>query len=84
MENFEETYTDYLISGFGQATATALGEILSIKHDKITQALAKGEYDSKFLWHYVKPYVREISQSNQLAVLSFDDSIEEKFYTDES
>jgi len=84
VENFEETYTDYLISGFGQATATALGEILSIKHDKITQALAKGEYDSKFLWHYVKPYVREISQSNQLAVLSFDDSIEEKFYTDES
>ncbi len=84
MENFEDIYTDYLISGFGQATATGLGSILSIKHDNITQSLAKGEYDSKYLWQYVKPYVREIMRSEELSLLSFDDSIQEKRYTDES
>ena len=84
MENFVDVYTDYLISGFGQATATGLGELLSIKHDKITQSLAKVDYDSKYLWQYVKPYVRESMSSESLSVLILDDSIEEKPYSDES
>jgi hypothetical protein len=65
-------------------TATGLASLLAVKHDKITRQLFKGVYDSKFLWQYVKPYIREVTQSGEVVVLSFDDSIEEKRYSDES
>lgn len=84
MENFVDIYTDYLISSVSYTTATGLASILSIKHDKITRALSKGNYDSKFLWQYVKGYVGEVTQSKECVVLSFDDSVEEKRYSDES
>ena len=84
VENFADVYTDYLISGFCQATATGLGELLSIKHDKIPHSLAKVDYDSKYLWQYVKPFVRESISSEGLSVLILDDSLEEKPYSDES
>lgn len=58
--------------------------MLSIKHDKITQHLSKDLFDSKFLWSYSKPYIQELTQSKEMVVLSFDDSIEEKQYTDSS
>ena len=84
MDNFVDLYTDYLISSVSQTTATGLASLLSIKHDKITQALSKGVYDSKFLWQYVKPYIHEASNHHEPIVLSFDDSVEEKRYSDES
>ena len=43
-----------------------------------------GVYDSKFLWQQAKPYVQELTQSKETIILSFDDSIQEKQYTDES
>ena len=36
------------------------------------------------MWQYAKPYIQELTRSNEEIVLSFDDSIEEKHYTDES
>ncbi len=84
MENFVDLYTDYLICSSSYTTATGMASLLSIKHDKITQELSKGEFDSKFLWNYSKPYIKELTQSKEMVVLSFDDSIEEKRYTDES
>lgn len=84
MENFVDLYTDYLISSVSYTTATGLASLLGIKHDKITQQLSKGVYDSKYLWQYVKPYIGEITRSEEQIVLSFDDSIEEKRYSDES
>ncbi len=84
MNNFEDLYTDYLISSSSYTTATGMGSLLSIKHDKITRELSRGGYDSKFLWEYAKPYVQELTQAKDTIVLSFDDSIEEKQYTDES
>ena len=84
MENFTDIYTDYLISSVTYTTATNLGQILGIKHDKITRELTKGEYDTKFLWKYVKPYIQEVTQSKETVILSFDDSIEAKPYSDES
>lgn len=84
MENFVDLYTDYLICSTSYTTATGMSSLLNIKHDKITQALSKRDYDSKFLWQRVKPYVQELSQSKETITLSFDDSIEEKLYTDES
>lgn len=84
MEQFTDLYTDYLITSSSYTTATGMAALLTIKHDKITRALSKGNYDSKFLWKKAKPYIRELSQSNQSAALIFDDSIEAKPYTDES
>ena len=84
MENFVDLYTDYLISSITYATATGMASLLNINHDKITRELSKGIYDSKFLWRYTKPYIREVSRSGELITLSFDDSIEEKRYSDES
>ena len=84
MENFVDLYTDYLISSVSYTTATGLASLLCIKHDKVTQALSKGVYDSKFLWKYVKPYIEEVTRNNDTVILSFDDSVEEKRYSDES
>ncbi len=84
MENFVDLYTDYLICSNSYTTATGMASLLSIKHDKITQHLSKDLYDSKFLWSYSKPYIQELTQSKEMVVLSFDDSIEEKRYTDNS
>lgn len=61
-----------------------MANLLSIKHDKITRELSNGEYDSKFLWKQSKVYVKELTQSKEFITLGFDDSIEEKRYTDES
>ena len=86
MENFTDLYTDYLISSTSMTTATGLSSLLkgSISHDKITRYLSKGNYDSRHLWEKVKPMVEEICSSDDLVVICFDDSIEEKRYTDES
>lgn len=84
MENFVDLYTDYLITSTSYTTATGLASLLSIGHDRITRKLSKGDYDSKYLWQQVKPYVQELTQSKEEVVLSFDDSVEEKPYTDES
>ena len=84
MENFADLYSDYLICSTSYTTATGMSNLLNIKHDKITQELTKRDYDSKFLWSRVKPYVQELTQSKDIITLSFDDSIEEKLYTDDS
>lgn len=53
-----------------------------ISHDHITRFLSKRKYTSKDLWLNVKSTVRKIESDD--AVLIFDDTIQEKQYTDES
>jgi len=67
-------------------TAISMSKMLGgkLSHDKITRFLSKGNYDSKYLWQQVKPMVQELSSSEEEIVLSFDDSIEEKYYSDPS
>ena len=65
MDNFDDLYTDYLISSSSYTTATGMASLLSIKHDKITRALSTGVYDSKFLWKKAKPYIEELTQSKE-------------------
>lgn len=79
-----ELYTDYLISTFGYATATGLSKMLDkqISHDQITRFLSQEEYTSKDLWREVKATVRKIERED--GVLIFDDTIQEKPYTDEN
>lgn len=79
-----DLYSDYLISSFWLTTATWMATILEwqIWHDKITRFLSKEDFDSSTLWTKVKPTVHLINHTTN--VLIFDDSIEEKQYTDEN
>jgi len=79
-----DIYSDYLISSFSYTTATGLSSMLDnqISHDQITRFLAAREYSAKDLWKLVKPIIREIESED--GCLLFDDTIEEKEYTDEN
>jgi hypothetical protein len=78
-----DLYSDYLIASFGQTSATGMSRLVpSLSHDQITRFLGGKEFDNKDLWKIVKPHVRAIQSTD--AVLIFDDTIEEKLYTDES
>jgi len=82
--DYIELYTDYLISGNGYATATGLSSMMDgdVSHDQITRFLSKNEFTSKDLWKQVKSTVREIESDE--ACLIFDDTVQEKRWTDES
>ncbi len=79
-----ELYGDYIISSFGQITATGLSRALSgsVSHDKITRFLSAEDLESKELWKLVKTIVRE--QEKEDGVLIVDDTIEKKPHTQES
>jgi len=79
-----ELYTDYLISTFGSATATGLSSMVDgdVSHDRVTRFLSEREYTSRDLWRQVKSTVRQIERED--GVLIFDDTIQEKAWTDEN
>jgi hypothetical protein len=79
-----ELYTDYLISSFGSATATGVSAMVDgdISHDRVTRFLSERAYTSKDLWRQVKSTVRQIEGED--GVLIFDDTIQEKAWTDEN
>jgi len=79
-----DLYSDYLISAFGQTTATGLATLLDgqVSHDRVQRFLAGTKRTSSDLWQTVKPHVRAIQQDD--GVLILDDSIAEKPYTDEN
>ena len=79
-----DLYTDYLISSFGPTTATGLSRLVDgeVSHDQVTRFLAAPAKTSADLWRLVKPMLRQVESPD--GVLIFDDSIEEKPYTDEN
>jgi hypothetical protein len=79
-----DLYSDYLLSSFGQTTATGLSRLLEggISHDQVTRMLSSSKMTSKAWWKLVKPHVRQIEQD--AGILIIDDSIVEKPYTDEN
>lgn len=79
-----DVYSDYLISSFSYTTATGMSGMLngSVSHDQVTRFLSADDYDSMNLWHLVKPTLREVESED--GVLVFDDTVEEKLYTDEN
>jgi hypothetical protein len=79
-----DLYTDYLISSFGPTTATGLARLVDgeVSHDQVTRFLSAPAKTSADLWRIVKPLIRQLE--NPDGVLIFDDSIEEKPYTDEN
>ena len=84
MEDTLDLYTDYLLSSFGQTSATGLSRLVDgeISHDGITRLLSGNAFNSKMLWQKVKPLVRKYETPE--ACLIFDDVIIEKPYTDEN
>jgi hypothetical protein len=82
--DYIELYTDYLISNNSYATATGLSSMMdnAVSHDQITRFLSKNEFTSKDLWLQVKPTIRKIESED--GCLIFDDTIQEKKWTDES
>lgn len=79
-----DLYSDYLLSSFGQTTATGLSSLVNgtISHDKITRFLSECDFTPKDLWKLVKKEVRSCETED--AVLIFDDTIQEKMHTDEN
>jgi hypothetical protein len=79
-----DLYTDYLISSFGQTTATGLAQLMegAISHDQVTRMLSSPKMTSKEWWRLIKPDVRKIERKD--GVMIVDDSIVEKPYTDEN
>ena len=79
-----EIYSDYLISSFGQTSATVLSRLLDgkVSHDQITRFLDQGQPLSKAVWQLAKPLVRRIEQDD--GVVSVDDSVEEKAHSAEN
>lgn len=82
--DYIDLYTDFLISANGQSTATGLSAMLEgdVSHDQITRFLSSQEFDSRELWLKVKKTVRQIERED--ACLIFDDTIQEKVWTDEN
>lgn len=79
-----DLYSDYLLSSFGQTTATGLARLVDgeISHDQVTRMLAGEKLTAKTWWKLVKPQVRQIERAD--GVMIIDDSIVEKPYTDEN
>jgi hypothetical protein len=79
-----DIYTDYLISSFGQTTATGLSRLLDahLSHDSVTRFLSSEPQRSADLWRIVKPVVRLVESPTGVVIV--DDRIEEKPSTDEN
>jgi len=79
-----DLYTDYLLSSFGQASATGLSRLVdgAVSHDQMARMLAGDKQGSVQLWRKVKSAVRKMQSEPGVVIL--DDSIEEKPYTDEN
>ena len=79
-----DLYSDYLLSSFGQVTATGLSRLLAgeVSHDQVTRTLADEKLTSKAWWRVIKPFVRQVERP--AGVLIIDDSIIAKPYTDEN
>lgn len=77
VDNLLDLYSDYLISSFGQTTATGLSKLLggTISHDQITRFLASKEHTSTDLWRLVKPYGRLVQNDDGVTIV--DDSVTE-------
>lgn len=83
-KNYLDLYTDYLAVSYGQVTATGLSTLVDgeISHDAITRFLSGNAFTSKELWLHVKSTLREIESDD--GVLIFDDTVQEKPFTDEN
>ncbi len=81
----QDIYSDYLISQNKYATATGLSALMpeDLSHDQVTRFLNRPPSGSKEVWQSVKSDVRRLENSDD-GILSLDDMVSEKPYTDEN
>ena len=79
-----DLYSDYLLSSFAATTGTGLSQLLehTISHDQVSRMLNSEQLTPRDWWRVVKPHVRAVQ--HEQGVISIDDSIVEKPYTDEN
>lgn len=65
VKNIADPHTDYHIGSTSYVTVTGITELLSMSHDKIWIQLSEGTYASIELWKRVKPYIHELSVSDE-------------------
>ncbi len=68
-----DLYGDYLLSAFGQTTATGISALLGgqVSHDRVQRFLASRQRTSADLGRIAKPHVRKVEQKG--AVMIVDD-----------
>ena len=73
-----DLYSDYLLSSPTVVSALVLVKVLndSYSHDSVTRMLAQGELSQQKYWKQIKRVIRQVEST--LAVISIDDTIEEK------
>jgi hypothetical protein len=84
MQTNLDLYTDYLLSSFGQTSATNMARLLDdqISHDDVTRFLKQPHQIGQTLWKTVKPLVRK-HQTDQ-GLLLVDDSLLHKPHSQEN
>lgn len=84
MKTSLDLYTDYLLSSTGQTCAMGLSRLVdgTLSHDSVTRFLSGNDFSSKTLWKNVKSLVRRHESAG--GCLIFDDTVQEKAYTDEN
>jgi len=65
-----DLYTDYLLSSFGQTTATGLSAMLDgmFSHDQVSDLLTQSAFDNKALWGQVKSLVRKLGPADGVLI----------------
>jgi len=84
MKTTLDLYTDYLLSSFGQTSATNLSRLMDeqLSHDDVTRFLGQPTDIGLTLWKTVKPLIRKHQQSD--GVLIVDDSLLHKPHSQEN
>lgn len=84
MQTNLDLYTDYLLSSFGQTSATNRARLMDdqISHDEVTRFLSQSHPIGQTLWKTVKPLVRK--HQTEQAVLLVDDSLLHKPHSQET
>ena len=79
-----DLYADYLLSSFAATTATGMSALMdkAISHDQVSRMLNSQQLEPKDWWQIVKHAVRTMQGAD--GVITIDDSIIEKPYTDEN
>jgi DDE superfamily endonuclease len=79
-----DLYTDFLTSSPNMVSATLISEVLNkaYSHDSFTRMLAQPILDQQVYWKYIKKSVRQIEKAN--GVISIDDTLEEKPYSEQN
>lgn len=82
--NLLDLYTDFLMTSPNVASALIMSKMLqdTYSHDSITRMLAQDELNQSLFWKIIKPTIRQVESED--GIISIDDTIENKPYSDEN